>query len=350
LVYDLGGGTFDVTAVRLEDKRFRTLATDGEVELGGREWDDRIIDFFGEQFAVQHGFDPARDPASGPRWRESVANQAESIKKLLSQLTSAPIECFCRDRMLRSALTRTEFERRSRDLLMRTQVVTGFVVREQAGLTWNELDRVLLVGGSTRMPMVRDMLKKVTGQEPDDSLDADQVVSHGAALFATIRALQRSEDQLVLHENVEQELRGVAVQDVNSHSLGIETYDKRTGKAVNTILIPHNTPLPVAARKLFRLTKPGAQSVRVKVLEGEAPEASANILLGECRITNLPSNLPAQSPIQVRLSYGSNGRVNVMALEMTSGALVQANIQRHSGLTAEDIRREADFVQSLRIQ
>ena len=350
LVYDLGGGTFDVTVVHLGEKLFDTLATDGEVQLGGGDWDNALVDFLAGQFQQQHGYNPGEDADSGGQWRKSVSGLAESTKKLLSQLTSAPMECFHQDRVVRTTVSRDQFEQMSRDLLMRTQVVTGFVVRDQACLKWEDLDRVLLVGGSTRMPMVQAMLEKVTGKVPDDSLDPDQVVSHGAAIYAAVRAAQDRTASLSIDPVVAKNLDDVVIRDVNSHSLGVEAYDRKTNRHVSSILIPKNSKLPFAASRVFYTNKENATAVLVKVLEGEAPEASANIPVGDCRISDLPANLPIKSPIQVRLSYGTNGRVAVMALDMSSGTLAEVNIKRNSGLTKSELRKQAEFVNNLKIQ
>lgn len=349
LVYDLGGGTFDVTLVRLSEGKFETIATDGEVQLGGKDWDDVIIAHLGELFEKDHGLNPSQGEG-GEMWRESVANLAESTKKLLSQLTSAPLECFHQDKLVRSTLSRGKFESLSRDLLMRTQVVTSFVVRDQASLSWDKIDRVLLVGGSTRMPMVRDMLEQVSKKAPDDSLDPDQVVARGAAIFAAMRMAEAADSNLDISEKLQGQLKDVEVHDVNSHSLGVQTFNRKTQQAASTVLIPKNTRLPHASSKVFRLNKAGRTSIRVKVLEGEAPEASANIAIGECSITDLSPDLPVGAPIQVRLSYGSNGRVGVMALDMTGGGLAQVEVDRQGGLTDADIEREREFVAGLKIQ
>ena len=151
LVYDLGGGTFDVTLVQMSEGKFETIATDGEVQLGGKDWDDVIIQHLAELFEKEHGVNPSAGEG-GEMWRESVSNLAESTKKLLSQLTSAPIECFHQDKLVRSTLSRGKFEALSRDLLMRTQVVTSFVVRDQAKEKWENIDRVLLVGAPPECP------------------------------------------------------------------------------------------------------------------------------------------------------------------------------------------------------
>ncbi|MDP6444414.1 MAG: Hsp70 family protein [Pirellulaceae bacterium] len=350
VVYDLGGGTFDVTVVQLSEKQFETIATDGEVQLGGKDWDDVIVDHLAAQFEEQHGFNPADDEINGPAWRESVANLAESTKKLLSQLPDAPLECFFQDKAVRSTMSRDELESLSRELVTRTQVVTGLVVRDQAGLAWKDIDRVLLVGGSTRMPMVRRMLEQVASKPPDDSLDPDQVVARGAAIYAAIRASQDADSEMLIDRHLASQLADVVIEDVNSHSLGVQTYDRQADKAKNSVLIPKNTALPNAASRVYHLNKAGRTHIRVRVLEGEAPEAEANITIGECRITDLSPNLPIGSPIQVRLSYGANGRVNVMALDMTGGGLAQVEIDRRAGLSDGHIRREAEWLASINVQ
>jgi len=346
LVYDLGGGTFDVTVVRLAAKQFDTVATDGEVKLGGKDWDDRIVEYVGTQFEAKHGVNPAQDPMR----RDALQDLAETAKKLLSKLPSAPMECSYRDRLLRLVLSREQFEEMTRNLIGRTEFVTDMVVRDQAGVEWSGIDRVLLVGGSTRMPMVKRMLRELTGKEPDDSLDPDQAVARGAALFAAILAVQGNDGKLEVNHGFQKKVENIVINDVNAHSLGVVARHRRTGKAVNAILIPKNTPLPFAASKVFHLTKAGIRTLPVRVLEGEAPDAKANIEIGKCVVSNLPPDLPAQSPIQVRLSYSTNSRVHVMALDMTGGKFARAEIIRQAGLTDADIARETEFVNSLHIQ
>jgi molecular chaperone DnaK len=346
LVYDLGGGTFDVTVVQLASKLFNTVATDGEVKLGGKDWDDQIVEHVGKVFAQKYGVNPAQDPAR----RNALQDLAETAKKLLSKLPSAPMEFSSNEHSLKLTLSRGEFEDLTRRLLGQTEFVTDMVVRDQAKTTWEEIDRVLLVGGSTRMPMVKRMLRELTGMEPDDSLDPDQAVARGAALFAAVLTIRGKVGELEVDEAFEQMVEQVVINDVNAHSLGIVARNNKTGKAVNAILIPKNTKLPYAASKLFRLTKAGVTTLPVRVLEGEAPDAEGNIEIGKCVVSNLPPNLPARSPVQVRLSYATDCRVHVMALDMTGGKFARAEIVRKSGLTEDDIAREAEFVRSLNIQ
>ncbi|MBN2578167.1 MAG: Hsp70 family protein [Pirellulales bacterium] len=344
VVYDLGGGTFDVTVVRLRSKHFETVATDGAVRLGGKDWDDRIVDYLGRQFAEKFGVNPAEDPKRRDVWTPL----AERYKVILSQLQSVPVELNHQGHSLNLTLTREQFEEATADLLLQTRMVTDLVVTRQAQLGWGDIDRILLVGGSTRMPMVKNMLREVTGQAADDHLDADQVVAQGAAIHAGIIAAKGREGELEIADGLREELEDVAVINVNSHSLGVKALNE-DGQSINAVLIPKNTQLPYAASKVFRLRTPGATSIRVNILEGEAAEAAYNIPIGECHIRQLPPNLPRHAPIQVRLAYGANGRVGVMALDMTNGLFAESEIVCGERLSNEELERERMFVDSLNI-
>jgi molecular chaperone DnaK len=344
LVYDLGGGTFDVTLVRLSHRRFESLAIEGDVRLGGKDWDDRIVDHVAAQFQKQFSEDPRTDPQS----LAVLSSAAERAKRTLSKLDQTTITCTHAGKVLTVPLTRAEFETLTRDLLARTQLTTQQVLR-QASLGWDLVDRILLVGGSTHMPMTGQMLAELSGKQPDNSLAVSEVVARGAAIHAGIVASRRgSEDGLALDEDVQEMLGQIVEVNVNSHSLGIEI--KANQERVNDILIPKNTQLPTAASRVYRTVVENQQHVRVRVLQGEAHQADACINIGECWIEDLPPNLPKHSPIQVRCGCATNALIDVMALDMTSGKLARTEIHRSSGLAEEDIAREAEFVRSLRIQ
>jgi molecular chaperone DnaK len=342
LVYDLGGGTFDVTLVRLSQQRFQTLAIEGDVRLGGKDWDDRIVDHVAKQFLQQTGSDPRTDALS----LANLQSAAERAKRTLSKLNQTTVTCMHGGRVLTVPLTRSEFESLTRDLLTRTRLTTQQLMR-QAGIGWSEVDRVLLVGGSTHMPMTGQMLQELTSKEPDDALAVSEVVARGAALHAGITAAQRMTEPVLV--DAARELLGQVIEiNVNAHSLGIEV--KQGSDRLNDVLIPKNTQLPTAASRVYRTVAENQQRVRVNVLQGEAPKAEACISIGECWIEGLPANLPLAAPIQVRCGVGSNGLIDVMALDMTSGKMARTEIHRSSGLNDEEIAREAEWVQSLRIQ
>jgi molecular chaperone DnaK len=342
MVYDLGGGTFDVTLVRLTQRRFETLAVEGDVRLGGKDWDDRIINHVAELFLKQHQADPRTDPIS----LAGLTAAAERAKRTLSKLPQASVNCTHAGQVLTVTLSRPEFETLTRDLLTRTRLTAQQVLRE-AGLSWDKVDRILLVGGSTHMPMTSQMLRELTAKEPDNSLAVSEVVARGAALHAGIVAARSEEVGLAMADDVRESLGKVIEINVNSHSMGIEV--KRGEERFNDILIKKNTQVPTAASRVYRTVVENQSRVRVKVLQGEAHQADACIAIGECWVDELPPNLPKHSPVQVRCGVGSNGLIDVMALDMTSGRAARTEIHRSSGLSEEEIAVESEWIRGMRI-
>jgi molecular chaperone DnaK len=345
LVYDLGGGTFDVTLVRLGKHHFQSLAIEGDVRLGGKDWDDRIVEYVADKFQAAHGSDPRDDPVS----HAALSAAAERAKRTLSKLQNASITCSHAGKVLTVPLARAEFENLTRDLLTRTRLTTQEVMRH-AGLAWDKVDRILLVGGSTHMPMTGQMLREISGKEPDHSLAVSEVVARGAAIHAGIvAARQRARGDGNGETDEALDLLGDVVEiNVNSHSLGIEV--KRNEDRVNDVLVPKNTQLPTAASRVYRTVAENQTRVRVKVLQGEASQADACISIGECWIEGLPPKLPKNAPIQVRCGVGSNGLVDVMALDMTSGKMARAEIHRSIGLSEEELTKEAEWLRGQQVQ
>ena len=343
LVYDLGGGTFDVNLVRLSPRRFESLAIEGDVRLGGKDWDDRIVDYVADKFKAQHGEDPRQDPHS----RIALAAAAERAKRTLSKLGQTSVSCTHAGKVMTVPLTRADFEAITRDLLTRTRLTTLQVLR-QAKLEWHQVDRVLLVGGSTHMPMTGAMLQEISGKAPDRSLAVSEVVARGAALHAGIVAARAATTQGDFFAEEVINLGDIVEINVNSHSLGIEI--RKGADRLNDILIPKNTQLPTSQTRVYRTVLDNQPHVRVKVLQGEAAQADICISIGECWVEGLPPNLPKGSKVQVKCTVAANGLVEVEALDATSGKSARTSIHRSSGLTEEEITREAAWVRSLRIQ
>jgi molecular chaperone DnaK len=339
LVYDLGGGTFDVTVVKLLPKRFQVLAIEGDVRLGGKDWDDRIVNHVAEAFQARYDEDPRSDAQS----LAVLQAAAERAKRTLSKLDQASVTVNHAGRKLAVPLSRREFEALSRDLLTRTRLTTQQVLR-QANVSWEQVDRVLLVGGSTHMPMTGAMLRDLSGRPPDNSLAVSEVVARGAAIHAGILAARGGD----VAPGTAANLADVIEISVNAHSLGIEV--RKDADRANDVLIPKNTQLPSAASRVYYTLSDNQQRVRVRVLQGEATQADACIPVGECWIEGLPPVLPKGSPVQVRCAVAANGLIDVMALDMTTGRMARAEIHRTSGLTDEEVDREADWVRGLRIQ
>ncbi|MBN1395884.1 MAG: Hsp70 family protein [Pirellulales bacterium] len=321
LVYDLGGGTFDVTVMQIRGAEFNALATDGDVRLGGYDWDQRLVDLAAERFIAAGGDDPREDPVSaGKLWRE-----CEDAKRTLSARQKATVACHHRGASRRIEIARNEFEETTQDLLDRTRFTTVQALKA-AGLHWNDLDRVLLVGGSTRMPMVREMLRRLSGMEPDDSVSADEAVAHGAALRASLILARQNGLTPALK-----------IRNVNSHSLGVVGLDPLTRRRRNGILIPRNTRLPVTGKRIFKTHKTGQRSILVEIVEGESPSADDCTPIGRCSIRNLPSGLPARHPVEVLFQYASNGRLKVRVELPETNRRVETEFVRETGLSKESL-------------
>ncbi len=321
LVYDLGGGTFDVTVMEIRGDRYITRATDGDVQLGGYDWDQRLVDLVAEAFIREHYADPREDPLiAGKLWRE-----CEDAKRTLSTRGKAAIACNYRGFSSLVTVTREQFEEATQDLLDRTRFTTNQTLHA-ARLKWDRIDRVLLVGGSTRMPMVGRMLQELSGLEPDSTVAADEAVAHGAALHAGL-LLAKSQGRPATF----------AIRNVNSHSLGVIGTDPQTKRKRNGILIPRNTPLPVSAKRTFHTQKANQQSILVQVVEGENPSPDDCTMIGRCSVRRLPPNLPSRSPIDVVFQYQTDGRLKVRVTVPDSEVKAETEFQRENSLPKEHL-------------
>lgn len=337
LVYDLGGGTFDVTVVRLARKRFQTIAIEGDVRLGGHDWDARIVDYVAEEFNKKYDTDPRNDPKSSSQ----LFAAAERAKRTLSKLNKTTVTCVHDGKTLEVPLTRAEFEKLTRDLLTRTRLTVQQVMK-QANIGWEKIDKVLLVGGSTHMPMTREMVRELSGKEPESNLAVSEVVARGAALHC---GFLQNRDAESLAKKTNQD--GVVEIQVNAHSLGVEV--RAQNRRVNDVIIPKNTQLPSGGTRVYHTVKPDQKSVRVKVLQGEAHQAEACIPVGECWIHELPPGLPGRSPVEVTCHCAEDGIISVTAKDKTSGKAVRADLKRTGGLTDEQIEAERRWVESIKV-
>jgi molecular chaperone DnaK len=331
LVYDLGGGTFDVTVMEIGGHDFVALATDGDVQLGGRDWDQRLVDFVAEEFIRRFALDPREDPNTlGRLWRE-----CEDAKRTLSARSKSAIGCDYRGQALRVEVERPMFQELTQDLLDRTAFTTRQTL-QAAGLEWSDIDRVLLVGGSTRMPAVYQMLKELSGRDPDQSVSPDEAVAHGAALRAGL-----------LLSRFGGKSPNFAIKNVNSHSLGVVATDTKTKRRRNAILVPRNTPLPVSAKRVFKTQKAGQRSILVQIVEGESASPDDCSQIGKCSVRDLPPNLPAQSPIEVRFRYEENGRLTVVVKVANSDNVLKHEISRENSLNREQLDSWRKYISGL---
>ena len=322
LVYDLGGGTFDVTILDIDGGTFRSVATDGDVQLGGKDFDERLVNYLAENFKAEHGLDPRSDPEdSAQLWID-----AQEAKHALTERRKTTVVCYHAGIRMRQEVTRDKFEELTQDLLGRTESTMSLVVKE-TGLKWSDIDRVLLVGGSTRMPAVETMVARVTGKTPDRSQSPDEAVAHGAALYARMLMGHKAPDGQ----------SEIDLINVNSHSLGVVGINPQTRQRVNAIIIPKNTPLPCLKVKKFQTAENNQPDVMVTVVEGESRQPEHCIALGECIIRDLPPNLPKGSRIEVEYRYAANGRLSVSARLPATRQSAHVNIERQHKTNIEGL-------------
>ncbi|NUM36477.1 MAG: Hsp70 family protein [Candidatus Brocadiae bacterium] len=344
LVYDLGGGTFDVSILSIENKEIRVLATAGEVQLGGKDWDDEIINYVASCFQKEYSIDPRDDLDA----YQALRDTAEMAKITLSTKPKTRIVCQCQGQSLKIELTREQFEEITKALLAQTETYLPLVL-EKASLKKEDLDTILLVGGSTRMPQIKQSVTQFFGKEPDCSINPDESVALGAALYATILKLQKSPSDLTLKyipEEIQEMFCGLKVTNVTAHSLGIIAKDKGVKK--NIILIPEQTPVPATQTEIFGTEVDNQMVVHVQVVEGESENPDECIIIGDCSISDLPPR-PAGAPVQVTFKYNENGRIEVEAQDKQTGKNARTEIEHSGGLSKGKIEQKKKEIHKMEI-
>lgn len=334
LIYDLGGGTFDVTLMEINGTKYRALATGGDVYLGGADWDQRLVDYLAEEFQKQCGSDPRQDPTSA----EALLHRAIETKHALSAREEMSVFVSLGSQRARISVTRAKFEELTADLLDRTLLTIRKVLRDAEaalarsnaaqGVTDLNVTRLLLVGGSTRMPAVSKMLEQECELVPDRTLSPDEAVAHGAAVYAGLLLKQGAV-----------RLKGISLTNVSSHDLGVLGIERETGRPRRSIMIRANSPLPISATKTYPLSRDGQTSVRIDVIEGGDDTGNNSTPIGRCKVQGLPAGLAAKTPVAVTFEYARNGRLTVKAKLPTIGRDANLVIDRAASLTEADLDR-----------
>ncbi len=320
LVYDLGGGTFDVSILEIGDGVFEVLATNGDTKLGGDDFDDRIVDYIAEVFKKENGIDLKKDRMAWQRLKEAAEKAKIDLSGVMAANINLPFITADANgpKHLDITLTRAKFNELTHDLVERTIGPMQTALKD-AGLTANQIEKVILVGGSTRIPAVQEAVKNITGKEPFKGINPDECVAIGAAIQAGVLG---------------GEVKDVLLLDVTPLSLGIETEGH-----IFTRLIERNTTIPTEKAQIFSTAADGQTTVEIHVLQGERPMAYDNKTLGRFQLTGIPAAPRGVPQIEVKFTIDKNGIVSVTAKDMGTGNTQNVTITASTNLSEDEIKQ-----------
>ena len=339
LVYDLGGGTFDITIMAVDGGDLRVLTSNGDRKLGGVDFDEVLANYFAEKFQAKFGVQPLDEPRSYQSFRDT----AESAKINLSDTDEVPVSLTASGQVLDLDLRRSDFEGLIRHYIDQTRLLTEQALAD-AHLGPGQIDNVLLVGGSTRIPAVQQMVRDLVGKEPESGVNPDEVVAIGAAVYAA------NERGVAVRDTTGRELPAAKIRNVTAHSLGVEV-QMPDGRTRNVRLIGKDSPIPAGGSDTFSTVQDNQTSVNVTILQGEDDDPAECVKVGDgCVLDGIPPQPRGMPQIAVTLEYDKSGIVNVHARDQTSGREVRAAIEYKALLTGEAVQQAMARIEQAKVQ
>lgn len=327
LVYDLGGGTFDLSLVKYQKEEVDVIASGGDLKLGGIDWNSKLQATIAEQFFTEFGVNPCTDPES----LQYLANEVEQAKRSLTVRPKTTLACQVGSTRKTYQITQSQFEQLTKELVDQTTNITTALLKDNK-MGWAHVDVVLTTGGSSRMPMIRDALKKSSGTTRNLSLPPDQSIAHGAAYYAGMLLSNREHAESFLTTEAARRLSKIKQHSVNARSLGFLVRDHSGQQRIPHYLLPANTKLPASVKHTYGTVSPNQRRVHLKLIESGASQDEPFVVLGNCVIEGLPADLPVDSKIEVLMEYDSEARVHVSARDCTSGKEARIAITREQNL------------------
>jgi molecular chaperone DnaK len=336
LVYDFGGGTFDVTIMKIEGKTFTILATDGDAQIGGKDIDAQLVDYLSEEFQNEHGIDLRIEPHT----HQDLWDKAEIAKKDLSFRNQVMVTLSAGEKTMRIDLDRDSFEEQIYDIIFQTEECMKRVV-ESANSTWADIDIVLLAGGSSRIPAVKEMIKRVTGKNVQKDMNPDECVALGAAIQSII-AVSEEDDENTTQVPLLDGGNDIIIKDIASHSLGVKALSHDGRGYINSIIIPKFTNVPCMKTRKYYTGEDNQKKVEVIVIQGEDENPSSPEVhqIGKVLLKDLPQHKAGELVIEVTLGYTIDGVIDVIAKELKSGVAIRETLMHKSQLLSQDIVSE----------
>jgi molecular chaperone DnaK (HSP70) len=362
-VYDLGGGTFDVTMIAIKSGEIEVIATDGDHDLGGRNWDEMIVNFLADQWKQETGSQD--DPMDDPETAQDLFLKAEAAKKTLSSRDRTEVPVTHRGQRVKVTLTREKFDDLTRSLLERATLLARQTLEAAKAKGYLRFDQLLLVGGSTRMRQVSEQLRNEFGMEPQ-MVDPDEIVAKGAAIYgmklalgeeirvklegwgvndaraAPAEVVRKAEEQVASERGLSLptfKKMNLEIKNITSHSMGVEVVQSATGKTMVSNLILVNDRVPASVTKKFGTLEANQESAEIRVMENGSGEPTADLAVSKeigVATLPLPLGLPANAPIEITLTLSAEGRLHVTGRDMTGGGAIEGDFDTASVISKEE--------------